>query len=322
MLTKADKSYSVKNILVVSGGFSDEREVSLSSGKECSKALSLIGYNVLEFDFTTLDQFLNQMKDFRPDVVFNALHGRWGESGPFQGILDTLKVPYTHSGVLSSALAMNKHMTKIFLRQDDIPTPSGFLISNHNFDEIDIDQIDHFPCVVKPNDQGSSLGVSIIRSPEELTRFVTLKSKNFEVFEYTDDYILEKYISGRELTTAIVDNTPLGVTEIITKDWYDYDSKYIEGRSTHIVPANIPNYITELCKKYALKTHKLLGCRGISRVDFRWDDSLGQEGLFVLEMNTQPGMTPTSLVPEQAAEFGISFEQLCKWIVEDASYYR
>ena len=316
------KNFSIKKILVVSGGMSGERAVSLSSGKECSRALRAIGYHVEELEFSSLEKFISQVSIFQPDVIFNALHGLWGEGGPFQGILDTIEIPYTHSGLLPSAMAMNKDLTKKILNTEGIPTPPGCLITGKDLSKVNLEGIKNFPCVIKPNNEGSSIGVEIIKNSEALLDLLNSEKGKANTRNESKTYLVEEYIPGRELTTAIVDNKPLGVTEIITDNWYDYSAKYDVGGSNHVFPANIPNSISDLCKDYALSTHFLLGCKGVSRVDFRWNDSLGKDGLFVLEINTQPGMTPTSLVPEQASASGISFEELCCWIVEDASCYR
>ena len=318
------KKAAAKKILVVSGGLSAEREVSLISGRECSKALKKSCHAVREFDFTNLGEFLTIIDDFRPDLIFNALHGTWGEGGPFQGILDTINIPYTHSGLLASAIAMNKHLTKKLLSQENIPSPNGSLILENELCSVKVDNLNKEPVIIKPNSQGSSIGVGIISTPEDLENFLRSieRNKTLNIAHHSRNYILEEYIPGRELTTAILDNTPLGVTEILTDGWYDYNAKYNNGGSKHIVPADVPVSISNLCKDYALLSHKVLGCKGVSRVDFRWNDNLGIEGLFVLEINTQPGMTPTSLLPEQAMASGISFQELCDWIVEDASCYR
>ena len=318
------KKATAKKILVVSGGLSAEREVSLISGRECSKALKKSCHAVREFDFTNLEEFLAIIDDFRPDLIFNALHGTWGEGGPFQGILDTINIPYTHSGLLASAIAMNKHLTKKLLSQENIPSPNGSLISENELCSVKVDNLNKEPVIIKPNSQGSSIGVGIISTPEDLENFLKAikRNKTLNIEHHSRNYILEDYIPGRELTTAILDNTPLGVTEILTDGWYDYNAKYNNGGSKHIVPADVPVSISNLCKDYALLSHKVIGCKGVSRVDFRWNDNLGIEGLFVLEINTQPGMTPTSLLPEQAMASGISFQELCDWIVEDASCYR
>ena len=313
------KKFSTKKILVVSGGMSSEREVSLSSGKECSRALRSIGYHVEELEFNSLEKFISQVNISKPDVIFNALHGLWGEGGPFQGILDTIEIPYTHSGLLPSAMAMNKNLTKKILDTKGIPTPSGLLITEKDLSKSNLEEIKNFPCVIKPNNEGSSIGVEIIQNSKELFELLNSEKGKANATNESRTYLIEEYIPGRELTTAIVDNEPLGVTEIITENWYDYSAKYDAGGSHHVFPASIPNTISELCKNYALSTHILLGCKGVSRVDFRWNDTLGKDGLFVLEINTQPGMTPTSLVPEQASASGISFEELCCWMVEDAS---
>ncbi|WP_235824015.1 D-alanine--D-alanine ligase [Falsiruegeria mediterranea] len=291
------------------GGPSAEREVSLSSGRECAAALKGEGYNVIELDAGP--DLSERLQKIKPDVVFNALHGRWGEDGCVQGLLEWLGIPYTHSGVLSSALAMDKDRAKEMFRASGLPVAESVIADR---DEVKKRHVLAPPYVVKPNNEGSSVGIYIVHeaanSPPQLESTMP------------QQVMVEQYVPGRELTTTVVGDKPVTVTEIFADGWYDYEAKYSPGGSRHEVPANIPQDIFDLCLDYALRAHQALGCRGASRTDFRWDDSKGADGLFLLETNTQPGMTPTSLVPEQAGELGMTFGQLCAWMVEDASCNR
>ncbi|ARO14941.1 D-alanine--D-alanine ligase [Ketogulonicigenium robustum] len=288
------------------GGFSAEREVSLSSGRECALALVEAGYDVVEVDAGR--DLAGQLAAVKPDVVFNSLHGRWGEDGCVQGILEWLRIPYTHSGVLASALAMDKQRSKEAYRAAGLPVVASLLAPKA--DVCDRHLMDA-PYVVKPSNEGSSVGVYIVQqganSPPQLSA------------EMPDVVMVEAYVPGRELTTAVLGERALTVTDIVTDGWYDYNAKYSVGGSRHEIPANIPRDIYDACLDYALRAHKALGCRGLSRTDFRWDESRGVDGLILLETNTQPGMTPTSLAPEQAAWAGMDFPALCRWLVEDAS---
>ena len=300
-------SRAFPKVTVILGGPSAEREVSLSSGRECAAALREAGYDgVVELD---ADQNLaERLAASRPDVVFNALHGRWGEDGCVQGILEWLKIPYTHSGVLASALAMDKTKTKEVYAANGVPVVESGIYAKA---EIAADHVMKPPYVIKPNNEGSSVGIYIVgenpNGPPEIAQ------------DMPDQLMVEAYVPGRELTVTVMGDRSLCVTEIITDTWYDYHAKYAPGGSRHELPADIPNEVTEACMAHAKVAHDTLGCRGVSRTDFRWDDRFGAEGLFALETNTQPGMTPTSLVPEQAAHLGISFPELCDWIVKDAS---
>ena len=290
------------------GGPSAEREVSLSSGRECANALRVAGFNVVEITLGTDDtgDLPARLAEARPDVVFNALHGKRGEDGCVQGLLDWLGYPYTHSGVLASALAMDKTRAKEAFRAAGLPVVDSVIASR---EEVRAGHPLKPPYVVKPNDEGSSVGVYIVRAGDNAAPL-------------SDDMparvMVETYAPGRELTTAVMGDRALGVTEIITDGWYDYDAKYKTGGSRHVIPAELPAEITAACVDYAVRAHQALGCRGLSRTDFRWDDTRGLDGLILLETNTQPGMTPTSLAPEQAAHAGIDFPSLCTWIVEDA----
>jgi D-alanine-D-alanine ligase len=291
------------------GGPSAEREVSLVSGRECAAALRDEGYDVVELDAQA--DLAKRLVDIKPDVAFNALHGRWGEDGCVQGLLEWLKVPYTHSGVLASALAMDKVRAKRAYAEHGLPVAKGELVARS---EVASGHPMQPPYVVKPYNEGSSVGVYLVS--EQANTPVQIGE------DAPDQLLVEEFIPGRELTTTVMGNRALAVTDIQTAGWYDYDAKYVEGGSRHVVPAEIPAEIEVACLDYALRAHDALGCRGVSRTDFRWDDSKGLAGLILLETNTQPGMTPTSLAPEQAAHCGIGFGALVRWMVEDASCNR
>jgi D-alanine-D-alanine ligase len=290
------------------GGLSAEREVSLSSGHECALALRAAGYDVVEVDAGR--DLAARLAEVNPDVCFNALHGRWGEDGCVQGLLEWLAIPYTHSGVLASALAMDKSAAKAAYAAVGLPVMTSVIASR---DEVAAGHVLPPPYVVKPNNEGSSVGVYIVREGANAPHLA-------ETMPAT--VMVETYAPGRELTVAVLGDRALAVTDIVTSGWYDYEAKYAAGGSRHVIPADIPAQIAEACLDYALRAHKALGCRGLSRTDFRWDEARGLAGLILLETNTQPGMTPTSLAPEQAAFCGISFPELCDWIVKDASCNR
>ncbi len=299
-------SRAPQRIAVLKGGPSAEREVSLSSGRECAAALRSEGFEAIEIDAGP--DLPARLAKAAPDVVFNALHGRWGEDGCVQGMLEWLRLPYTHSGVLSSALAMDKTRAKDAFVAAGVPVAESRIVSA---EEIAARHVMEPPYVVKPNAEGSSVGIYIVREAANGPPVLAP--------DLPETLMVERYVAGRELTTTVVGDRALGVTDIITDGWYDYHAKYRPGGSRHVVPAQIPEDVATLCRELALAAHRALGCRGVSRTDFRWDESLGAAGLIVLELNTQPGMTPTSLVPEQAAAEGLSFGALCRWIVEDAS---
>ncbi|EAR52476.1 D-alanine--D-alanine ligase [Oceanicola granulosus HTCC2516] len=289
------------------GGPSAEREVSLSTGRGCVDALREAGFSTIEIDAGP--DLAERLAEAKPDVVFNALHGRWGEDGCVQGLLEWLRLPYTHSGVLASALAMDKERAKDAFRAEGLPVMESRLATR---DEVEAGHVLPPPYVVKPYNEGSSVGVYIVaegaNAPPKLGA------------EMPERVMVEAFAPGRELTTMVMgERGALGVTDIITDGWYDYDAKYKEGGSRHEVPAAIPAEIGAACRDYAERAHRVIGCRGVTRTDFRWDESRGLDGLVLLEINTQPGMTPTSLVPEQAAWAGIGFPELCTWLVEDAS---
>ncbi|MFC3086185.1 D-alanine--D-alanine ligase [Tabrizicola soli] len=295
-------------VAVLMGGLSAEREVSLVSGRECAKALRAAGYEVVEVDCgPDLPMRLSEVK---PDVCFNALHGRWGEDGCVQGLLEWLRIPYTHSGVLASALAMDKARAKEAFAAAGLPVVESVLASR---DDVAAGHVLKPPYVVKPNNEGSSVGVYIVREGANAPRLAA---------EMPAVVMVETYAPGRELTTTVMGDRALAVTDIITDGWYDYDAKYKPGGSRHECPAKLPKEIEAACLDFALRAHRALGCRGVSRTDFRWDEARGLAGLILLETNTQPGMTPTSLAPEQAALRGISFPEFCDWMVRDASCNR
>jgi D-alanine-D-alanine ligase len=297
---------TASEIAVIMGGPSAEREVSLSSGRECATALRQAGYDVTEVDAGP--DLAARLTEISPDVVFNALHGRWGEDGCVQGLLEWLRIPYTHSGVLSSALAMDKERTKSAYRAAGLPVVASVLAPR---DEVRRRHVLPPPYVVKPNNEGSSVGVYLVQEAANAPPHLS--------DEMPDTVMVEAYAPGRELTTTVMGDRALTVTDILTDGWYDYDAKYKPGGSRHVVPADLPQEIFDACMAYALRAHEVLGCRGLSRTDFRWDETRGADGLILLETNTQPGMTPTSLSPEQAASVGISFPELMRWMVEDAS---
>jgi D-alanine-D-alanine ligase len=304
-----------KHVAVLMGGISNERPVSLSSGKGCAQALRNGGYEVTELDVGY--DVAERLRELKPDVAFNALHGPYGEDGTIQGVLEFLKVPYTHSGVLASALAMNKHQSKIIFKALGIPVTDHIIAGRA---EVARAHVMPPPYVVKPIADGSSFGVFIVKAdqshpPQELLR---------EDWTMGEEVMVERYIPGRELTCAVMGDVALGVTEIVTDlAFYNYEAKYAQGGSHHIIPAQVQPKIYDKVQKMALKAHAALGCRGVSRTDFRFNDQAGEDGeLVCLEINTQPGMTETSLVPEQAKHAGHSFEELVAWMVEDASCNR
>jgi len=302
-------SRTAPNVAVLMGGISAEREVSLSTGRECAAALREAGYEVVEVDAgPDLGVHLSRLS---PDVVFNALHGRWGEDGCVQGMLEWMAIPYTHSGVLASALAMDKIRTKDIYRAAGLPVVESLLATR---EDIEAAHVMAPPYVVKPYNEGSSVGVYLVMEGSNTPPLLAP--------EMPGTLMVEAYVPGRELTVSVLGDRALTVTDIVTTGWYDYDAKYKPGGSHHVLPAKVPGDVFDACMDYALRAHQALGCRGLSRTDFRWDEARGFDGLILLETNTQPGMTPTSLSPEQAAHCGISFPALCRWMVEDASCLR
>ncbi len=304
------------HVVVLMGGWAAEREVSLSSGAGIADALDSKGYRVTEIDMDR--NVAAQIADAAPDVVFNALHGVPGEDGSVQGMLDLMGIPYTHSGLATSVIAIDKQLTKQALIPHGVPMPGGRIVP---CDELyERDPLPR-PYVLKPVNEGSSVGVAIITEDSNVGNPIAKGAQG--PWQEFDELLAEPFIKGRELTTAVIDGPDgpraLGVTELIIEHgFYDYEHKYTEGRTQHVCPAKVPPEIAALCEDYALRAHKLLGCRGTSRTDYRWDDEAGEAGLFVLETNTQPGMTPLSLVPEQAKHAGIDYAELVDMIVQEA----
>ena len=300
-----------KRVTVLMGGFSAEREVSLVSGKACAQALRDAGYDVREVDVTKdIGKFVQDLTP-KPDAVFNALHGRWGEDGCVQGLLELMEIPYSHSGVLCSALAMDKQAAKDAVAHAGVTCPAGRVIGPD-----DLTKGDPLPrpYVIKPLCDGSSVGVYIVREGDSRPEL------NRDTWTHGERILAEEYIPGRELTVSVMGERPLEVTEIAPRSgFYDYRAKYTDGYADHIVPAPVPEAIRNQALDDAVTCHRVLGCRGISRTDYRYDDTGDAPGRLVyLETNTQPGMTPLSLVPEQARHLGISFPELCSWMVEHA----
>jgi D-alanine-D-alanine ligase len=307
---------SKKHVAVLMGGFSSERPVSLSSGAACADALEKEGYRVTRVDVGR--DIARVLADLKPDVAFNALHGPFGEDGTIQGVLEYLGIPYTHSGVLASALAMNKEKAKKIAALAGVPVAEARTLDRFS---IGPEHPMKPPYVVKPVNEGSSFGVVIVKEDQPHPPQVIASSE----WRYGDTVMVERFVHGRELTCAVMGDVALGVTEIIPvgHSFYDYDSKYVPGGSKHECPAKISPNIYQKILTLSLKAHQAIGCRGVSRSDFRYDDRYSENGELVwLEVNTQPGMTPTSLVPEIAAEAGHSFGELLSWMVEDASCLR
>ena len=304
-----------KHVAVLMGGFSSERPVSLASGNPCADALEAEGYRVTRVDVARdIGSVLSELK---PDVAFNALHGPYGEDGTIQGVLEYLEIPYTHSGVLASALAMNKEQAKKVAKAAGVPIAESRVLSRFAIRKHPMKP----PYVIKPVSEGSSFGVVIVREGQSHPPQVLSSSE----WRYGETVMVERYVHGRELTCAVMGDVALGVCEIIPTghSFYDYDSKYVPGGSRHECPAKVSSNIYQKIQTLALKAHQAIGCRGVSRSDFRYDDRHSENGELVwLEINTQPGMTPTSLVPEIAAEAGHSFGELLSWMVEDASCSR
>lgn len=296
-----------KHVAVLMGGWSSERDVSLVTGRECSKALKAAGFKVSEIDVGR--DIAKVLTDAKPDVCFNALHGRFGEDGRIQGLLDILGIPYTHSGVMASAIAMNKVRTK------EVCSAIGIPLAEHKLaprKAAFAGKAMERPYVIKPIAEGSSIGVRIVKEGDN--------GPPDEDWSYGETVMVERYVAGRELTVAVMGDRPLTVTEIRPRTgFYDYTNKYTDGKADHLLPAPVPKPIFDQAMQVALLAHQTLGCRGVSRSDFRYDDTKSEPGrLIFLEINTQPGMTPLSLVPEQAAFLGISFTDLVSWMVEEA----
>ena len=303
---------SARDVAVLMGGWSAEREVSLVSGAECAKALRELGHTVREIDVTRdMDALIAALKPW-PDVVFNALHGRYGEDGRIQGLLDLFGLPYTHSGVLASALAMDKPAARQLFASNGLRVPEGIVVRRD--DLLEAPEVMERPFVVKPVAEGSSLGVRIVTPGSNALTAANLA-------DLGEDVLVEKFVPGREITVAVMGDRPLAVTELTpTSGFYDYEAKYTADGALHACPAELPAEIYAEALRIASKAHRLLGCRGVSRADLRYDDTAGDSpgGLALLEVNTQPGMTPISLVPEQARYKGMAFAELVGWILEQA----
>ena len=304
-----------KHVAVLMGGWSAERDVSLASGKACADVLEAEGYQITRIDVDR--ELAARLMEVKPDVVFNALHGPYGEDGTVQGMLEIMGIPYTHSGVLASALAMHKAHSRTIFKAAGIPIAEGKVVHRLTAAE---SHVYPPPYVLKPEDGGSSIGVFIVREDQEHPPQELFSDD----WKHGDRLLAERFVEGKELTCAVMGNVALGVIDIVpTAKFYDYESKYLPGGSKHVLPAEIKPNVYQEVQKLALKAHQALGCRGVSRADFRWDDRAeGTSGLVCLEVNTQPGMTETSLVPEIAAHAGHSFGELLRWMVEDASCNR
>jgi D-alanine-D-alanine ligase len=304
------------HVAVLMGGWANERPVSLMSGEGVAKALEERGHRVTRIDMDR--QVAARLAEAEPDVVFNALHGVPGEDGTVQGLMDLMGVPYTHSGLATSVIAIDKQLTKNALVPHGIPMPGGRIVKSEELFERD--PLPR-PYVLKPVNEGSSVGVAIVTASSNYANPIARDAVG--PWQEFAELLAEPYIKGREMTAAVVDfeNGPraLAVTELKPKSgFYDFDAKYTDGMTEHVCPADLPQHIRDLCLDYALRAHKLLGCRGCSRTDFRWDEEQGEEGLFVLETNTQPGMTPLSLVPEQARHLGMDYGALVEAIIAAA----
>jgi D-alanine-D-alanine ligase len=300
------------HVAVLMGGWSAEREVSLMSGSGIADALESLGHKVTRIDMDR--NVAAVLAGVRPDVVFNALHGSPGEDGTVQGMLDLMQIPYTHSGLATSVVAIDKQLTKQALVPHGIPMPGGQIVESESL--FAADPIAR-PYVLKPVNEGSSVGVAIVTDSGNYGNPIGRDAEG--PWLHFERLLAEPFIKGRELTTAVIGEEPLCVTELVPKSgFYDYDAKYTDGLTNHICPADIPEEIAERCKAIAIEAHRLLGCKGTSRSDFRWDEEQGEAGLFLLEVNTQPGMTPLSLVPEQARYVGMSYAELVQRIVEEA----
>ena len=300
------------HVAVLMGGWSAERSVSLTSGEGVAKALESRGHTVTRIDMARDVAF--RLAEAKPDVVFNALHGVPGEDGTVQGMMDLMGLKYTHSGLATSVIAIDKQLTKQALQPHGISMPGGHVVKSESL--YIADPLPR-PYVVKPVNEGSSVGVAIVTADGNYGNPIARDAAGpWQEFE---ELLAEPYIRGRELTTAVLGDEALLVTELRPRSgFYDFDAKYTDGMTEHVCPADVPVEIADACKDIALRTHQLLGCKGTSRSDFRWDDTQGVEGLYLLEVNTQPGMTPLSLVPEQAAKLGISYAELVERIIEEA----
>jgi D-alanine-D-alanine ligase len=300
------------HVAVLMGGWSSEREVSLVTGAGVADALERVGYRVTRIDMDR--DIATRLAEVKPDVVFNALHGSPGEDGTVQGMMDLMGLKYTHSGLATSVIAIDKQLTKSALVPHGIPMPGGMVIESETL--FDRDPLPR-PYVLKPVNEGSSVGVAIVTDTSNYGNPIARDAAG--PWQQFDELLAEPFIRGRELTVAVLGDRSLCVTELQPKSgFYDFEAKYTEGKTDHICPAQIPDDVTSAMMAWALQAHRVLGCKGASRSDFRWDDERGVDGVFLLEVNTQPGMTPLSLVPEQARHVGISYEQLVDILVKEA----
>lgn len=302
-----------KHVAVLKGGMSKEREVSLSTGKGVTKALKSLGYKVTEIDVG--HDIANKLSEVKPDIAFIALHGTYGEDGCIQGLLEIMQIPYTHSGVTASAIAMNKPLAKIIMKEAGIPSPKGKVFTAKKLADLSRNKKLPMkkPFVMKPLNDGSSVGVMIVKNQDKFN--FSEKDWNFG-----NEVLVEEFIAGRELSVAVTDDKVFAIIEIAPKvGFYDYKAKYTIGKADHIIPAPIHKKAYAKIQEYALAAHKALGCKGVSRLDIRYDDTKGEPGkIYVLEVNTHPGMTPLSLTPEMAAHAGISYEELVDYLVKKA----
>jgi D-alanine-D-alanine ligase len=316
MTSASKRTPEETTVAVLMGGWSAEREVSLSSGEACGMALKRAGFNVVMIDVQR-ETVHNALINLNPDVAFNALHGKWGEDGNCSAMLETLQIPYTHSGVLASALAMHKEKSKTIFREAHLPVAESKMVA---IEEAATTHPMSASYVIKPVDEGSSVGVFIVDSKRNSPASEVLNHRAL----FGTHVMVERFVPGRELTCAVMGDVALGVIDIVSQSgFYDYDAKYVPGGSKHILPAEIPDDIYRRIQRVSLEAHRALGCRGVSRADFRLDDAAGRlPELILLEVNTQPGMTGTSLVPELAVHAGHTFEELVTWMVNDASLNR
>lgn len=304
-----------KKIMVLMGGWSQEREVSLLSGMSAAQALIEAGFTVITLDVQRdIQHFIHAVDSFKPDVIFNGLHGTGGEDGVIQGVLEMMRIPYTHSGVTASSIAMHKILSRRVFRQAGIPVPEYIVLSLEAYKNGEPPF--SYPYVTKPIHEGSSRGVALIHNTSD-------RDKSMEDWIFGDEILIEKYLPGREIQVAVMDGKALGAIELQPHGgWYDYEAKYTEGKTTHIMPAPLDSDQQALLFRYAEKAHAILGCRGVSRADFRYNDLVIPHQITLLEINTQPGLTPLSLVPEIASYYGISFVELMTKMVEQATCAR
>ena len=304
----------MKKVLVLMGGMSSEREISLLSGTNVANALTSVGYHVVIHDLTAdIDSLIKTINSERPDVVFNSLHGKYGEDGCIQGLLNMLKIPYTHSGVLASSVGMDKEMTRQIVSKNGVSVPKGQLMTKAEF----LKQSPIKPYVIKPNDEGSSVGVFIIENKDD-------KELLLQSWPFGGAFVMmEEYIAGRELSVAVMGDQVLGIVELVPKaGFYNYANKYTDGCTEHLIPAPLPPEYAQKISHYALKAHQVLGCKGVSRTDFRYDDlnKKKEPHIVALELNNQPGMTKLSLVPEIAKSVGISYKDVVSFLIEEATW--